>query len=150
MIQQVKILFKFLLQLYVLHTTNICKRMTELTNLNWVAGVPIISSSSSSSSDFSGTRPCARPLFPIPQTAVDRCTNQGRSITASWTNKSENGRSTGNGQLTPRSRHGKNRATATSTKYKRPDCSYACLIAMALFASEKGFLPVNEIYRIIE
>ena len=133
--------------IYLFKSASTYKRMTDLTHLNWVAGVPI-------PPDFSGTRPCARPLFPI---SVDSCADQGRSSTAScrsWTlspNASENGRSTRNRQLTFRSRRRKDRATATNKgKYKKPDCSYTCLIAMALFASERGFLPVNEIYKSIE
>ena len=34
--------------------------------------------------------------------------------------------------------------------YRRPSCSYASLIAMALKASPTGCLPVNEIYQFIE
>lgn len=32
----------------------------------------------------------------------------------------------------------------------RPPCSYSCLIAMALTASQTGCLPVHDIYRFIE
>lgn len=34
--------------------------------------------------------------------------------------------------------------------YRKPNCSYTCLIGMALQASKNGCLPVNEIYKFIE
>ena len=35
-------------------------------------------------------------------------------------------------------------------QYRKPTCSYACLIAMALKSAKAGCLPVNEIYKFIE
>ena len=36
------------------------------------------------------------------------------------------------------------------SSYRKPNCSYTCLIGMALQASKNGCLPVNEIYKFIE
>lgn len=124
----------------------------DLTNLNWVAGTPVpINSSVSPPNQSSKPRPHTRTL---PTAAVDE---NAKTSTSSPSSRSTARKPAGSTRSTPRcrsigrSRRGREDATAgTEGQHKKPNCSYTCLIVMALKASGNGCLPVNEIYKFIE
>ena len=143
----------------------------DLTNLNWVSGAPVPLPANFSVSPPDQKSPNTRnrgsPFSPFRGcTTISNASSpasQSRPVeivvTSPWRNESS--------VSTPQSSsvlHSYNNYPATPLRrpnisihehdsgYQRPNCSYTCLIGMALKASPgtDGCLPVNEIYKYIE
>lgn len=107
----------------------------DLTNLNWVAGTPVpINCSVSPTKEHTPRNRLPTALPPSLDSPNVPHAKEGMS-------HGGRGRPLGRGRGTKQLVQG---------QYKKPGCSYTCLIAMALKASETGSLPVSEIYRYIE
>ena len=142
----------------------------DLTNLNWVPGAPVPLPSNFSVSPPDQKSPINRnrgsPFSPFRGCTTISNTSSSASqsrpveivVTNSWRNDSAS---------TPRSpsvlhncsshpsmpvRRRNTSISASNSEYPKPNCSYTCLIGMALKASPgtDGCLPVNEIYKYIE
>ena len=107
----------------------------DLTNLNWVSGLPLPVNFSVSPPGNSSSRAlpsCSSLAIGTP--AQDKATPTSRPPPR-------------NNTPTPKKLCDK---ASDGNGHKRPECSYTCLIALALASSENGHLPVNEIYKYIE
>lgn len=138
----------------------------DLTNLNWVAGAPVPLPASFSVSPPDRKSPNIRnrgsPFTPFhgccPVSVTNSPTSQSRPVeivvTSPW--RKENlthqtcsvSHNCSSNPTTPL--RGSN--TGNESEYHKPNCSYTCLIGMALKASPAtdGCLPVNEIYKYVE
>ena len=115
----------------------------DLTNLNWVAGisVPITSSVSPPNGRFPHHRSSSKLSVSSQKDLIDSAKKSKKDTKHSLPNtRLQNGRN----------------VSMNVDEYgnKKPNCSYACLIAMALRAAANsnigGCLPVHEIYKCIE
>lgn len=142
----------------------------DLTNLNWVPGAPAPLPASFSVSPPDQKSPSNRnrgsPFSPFPGCTILSNTSSPASqsrpveivVTNSWRNENV---------FTPQSppvlhncsshpstpqRRRNTSLCNNNSEYPKPNCSYTCLIGMALKASPgtDGCLPVNEIYKYIE
>ena len=105
----------------------------DLTNLNWVAGTPVPINCSVSPKDTKATRGTAAISQPV-------CSSGVRTMTSTASIR----------PIAPRSTLCQGHQSQSQLLYKKPSCSYTCLIAMALKTSSTRSLPVNEIYKYIE
>lgn len=139
----------------------------DLTNLNWVPGAPVplpvnfsVSppdqkspsnrNRGSSLSPFSGCTTASSPaLHSRPVEIV--VTNQWRNDNVSTPQSPSMLHNCSSHPSTPQRRRN-NSICDNNSEYPKPNCSYTCLIGMALKASPgtDGCLPVNEIYKYIE
>lgn len=111
----------------------------DLTNLTWLTSI---------NTNTGKTLPLSAPvqekvLVSTPQMQVKVVVSG--TATTPLTGDHSTGSSKLNSQKLKRAQNFK-----SMKNYRRPSCSYASLIAMALKASPMGCLPVNEIYRFIE
>ena len=133
----------------------------DLTNLNWVAGAPVPLPANFSMSPPEHKSPSIRnrasPYSPLRGGATSSPASQSRPVeivvTSSW-EEAESVATTQDTSLlhsyptTPI--HGSHHER--DSECQKPNCSYTCLIGMALRASPgtDGCLPVNEIYKYVE
>lgn len=131
----------------------------DLTNLNWVSGAPVPLPANFSVSPPEHKSPTIRgrasPYSPfrncVPSTTNSPATPSSRPVeivvASPWRKKSTPTHSSSEVRL-----HNNSTDQGDGNDYKKPTCSYTCLIGMALRASPgtDGCLPVNEIYKYIE
>lgn len=135
----------------------------DLTNLSWVAGTPVplnlsVSPTRAQAKPSSGGSSSATPRFslPLPPSALTNA-----SMVSPVARRLPHAMSGCRLQPTaPRAQlqtsssekpHRSQPSKASSKSDRRkPQCSYTCLIALALKSSPTGCLPVNEIYKYIE
>ena len=127
----------------------------DLTNLNWVSGTPVPINCSVSptegnhrSRSNTGNIVLATPLRANASTSTSRSVGNNPSVKQTSTPKTP---------VTPPNVSRQSSSTESQSLAHplqdaptKPKCSYTCLIGMALKASDKGCLPVNEIYRYLE
>ena len=128
----------------------------DLTNLNWVSGieVPLPANFSGSILDKKSPRNRNRgSRSPFRELTASRSAKGVETVlTSPRINESASiSRNHKNYPTTPLQRP-TTIVDESNGRYKRPDCSYACLVGMALKASPGtgGCLPVHEIYQYIE
>lgn len=142
----------------------------DLTNLNWVPGAPVPLPANFSVSPPDQKSPSARnrgsPFSPLRGCTTISNTSSPASqsrpveivVTSPWRNENVSTPQSpsvlhdySNHPATPLRRRNHS-ISDNNSEHKKPNCSYTCLIGMALKASPgtDGCLPVNEIYKYIE